>query len=570
MTERAAQRWLCVLPLLVAACTSSVGSPGAASGGSAAASGGGGGTTSVDPAAGAPSGPGALSATSRAMRLSNAQWEATIQDLFRLPAPLGLSSSFVADPSLGAFDTYGGQLLVDSNRWQDYQTAAETVAKQVAHDPQLLAGLAPAAADATTRKANFLRDFGLRAFRRPLTDADVARYSAVFDKGAPLIGSGDAFVDGVELTLRAFLQSPNFLYRLETSASVVGGRVPLNDYEIGARLSYGLTGTMPDDGLLGAAAAGKLHGAADVTTEAQRLVGLPSGQTAGLAFHAQLLHFSEYEQIQKDPLKAPAFTAELVPALKQEALAFIQNVVYEQDRGIAELLSAPYTFANSSVAGLYGANVPAPPAGQADAFVRLELDPTQRAGLLTQIGFLAANGIDQTPSIIPRGVHIAEDILCVPLPAPPANVPPLPALDPSSTNRERVATLTMNAPCSGCHTSLINPLGFALETLDGFGQYRTTENGKPIDATGTYSIDGKDVSFNGPVELMKALATSEQVHDCYARHLAEYIYGRDLDANSGADSALITQVGAQAKSVPSTKSLMVALVTADVFLSRAP
>ncbi len=521
----------------------------------------------LDPHGGAPSGPGTVPATSRAIRLSNSQWEATVQALFRLPAPLGLSSSFVADPSLGAFDTYGGQLLVDANRWQDYQTAAETLAKKLAHDAQLLAVVAPAAADAATRKANFVRDFGLRAFRRPLTDADVARYSALFDKAASVIGSGDAFVDGVELTLRAFLQSPNFLYRLETSANVVGGRVPLTDYEVASRLSYGLTGSMPDDGLFAAAAAGKLRGAADVAAEAQRLIGSPDGRTAALAFHAQLLHISGYDQIQKDSAKAPAFTAAVVPALKQEALAFVQNVIYEQDRGITELLSAPYTFANSSIAGLYGASAPGP---QSDSFVRLELDPTQRAGLLTQIGFLAANAVDQTPSIIPRGVDIAENILCVSLPAPPANVPPLPALDPSSTNRERVATLTMNAPCNGCHTPLINPLGFALENLDGFGQYRTTENGKPIDATGSYTIDGKQVSFNGPVELMKLLANSQQVHDCYARHLAEYIYGRDLDPTNGADQTLVTQAGAQAKRVPSTKSLIVALVTSDLFLNRAP
>ena len=566
MTERAAYR--CFWILLLAGCTSSVGSPGATSGPSAGS--GGGGTTSLDPTAGAPNGPGAVPATSRAMRLSNSQWEVTIQDLLRLPAPLGLSRSFVADPGLGAFDTYGGQLLVDSNRWQDYETAAEAVAKQVANDAGLLAALAPAAADAARRKANFLRDFGLRAFRRPLTDADVERYSALFDKGASLIGSGDAFVDGVELALRAFLQSPNFLYRLETSANVVGGRVPLSDYEIASRLSYGLTGSMPDDAAFAAAAAQKLHDAADVSVQAERLVSLPSGQATALAFHAQLLHLSDYDQIQKNAANAPAFTAELVPALKQETLAFVQNVVYAQDRGIAEMLSAPYTFANGSIAALYGASPAVPAAAGGDAFNRLELDPTQRAGFLTQIGFLTANAVEQTPSTIPRGVHIAEDILCVPLPAPPANVPPLPALDPNSTNRERVATLTMNAPCSSCHTSLINPLGFALEPLDGLGQYRTTENGKPIDASGTYNIDGKDVSFNGPVELMKALANSQQVHDCYARHLAEFIYGRDLDPNSGADRLLVTQAGARAKSMPSAKSLMVALATSDVFLNRAP
>src|SRR5258706_5415967 len=317
------------IPALLAACTSSGSNPGLAGGGSTSV--GTGGTSVVEPTGGAPSGPGAVPATSRAMRLSNSQWEATVQALLRLPTPLGLSSSFVADPSLGAFDTYGGQLLVDANRWQDYQSAAENLAKKLAHDAQLLAALAPEAADAATRKANFVRDFGLRAFRRPLTDADVARYSALFDNAASLIGSGDAFVDGVELTLRALLQSPNFLYRLETSTSVVGGRVPLSDYEIASRLSYGLTGSMPDDGLFTAAAAGKLRAAADVAAEAQRLIDSPDGRTTTLAFHAQLLHLAGYDQLQKAPATAPAFTAALVPALKQEALALVQNVIYEQD-----------------------------------------------------------------------------------------------------------------------------------------------------------------------------------------------------------------------------------------------
>jgi hypothetical protein len=260
----------------------------------------------------------------------------------------------------------------------------------------------------------------------------------------------------------------------------------------------------------------------------------------------------------------------LVPLLKQETTAFVKDVVYGQNRGLTELLSAPYTLANSKIAKLYGKTVATPPAGQADPFVRLELDPTQRAGILTQIGFLAANAIDQTPSIIPRGVQIAEDFLCVAIPPPPNDVPPLPTLDPNSTNRKRVATLTMNAPCNGCHTTIINPLGFALETLDGLGQYRTTENGQAIDATGQYTIDGKVVSFNGPVELMKAVANSQQAHDCYAQHLADFLYGRDLDPANMVDATLVTQAGAQSKSTSSAKSLVVSLVTSDAFLNRAP
>lgn len=348
-----------LVSLALLACNS-VGGGGAAPGGAgpglgqAGPSAGSGGTTQPPATMGMPPAAGVLAPTSRAMRLSNAQWENTVQDLFRLPAPLGLSASFVADPLIGAFDTYGGVLVVDANRFQDYQTAAETVAQKVAHDPTILATLAPPVADTPTRKANFLRDFGLRAFRRPLSDADIARYSALFDKGASLLASGDDFVDGVELSVRAFMQSPNFLYRLETSSAVVNGAVPLNDYEVASRLSYGLTGTMPDDALFAAAAAKQLEKPADIATQAQRLVASTSGQATVGAFHSQLLHLSDDDQISKDPQQAPEFTAAVPPLLKQETLSFVNDVIYEQDLGIAELLSAPYTFANSTVAKLFG------------------------------------------------------------------------------------------------------------------------------------------------------------------------------------------------------------------------
>jgi hypothetical protein len=189
---------------------------------------------------------------------------------------------------------------------------------------------------------------------------------------------------------------------------------------------------------------------------------------------------------------------------------------------------------------------------------------------MTQVGFLAANANEQTPAIIPRGVLIAKNLLCVAIPPPPANRPDLPALDPASTNRQRVTTLTMNAPCNSCHTTLINPLGFALETLDGYGQYRTTENANPIDATGSYTIDGQQVSFNGPVELMKAIANSEQARECYALHLAEYIYGRDFDLTNTGEKTLVTGAGALTQKVPSTKGLIADLVATDIFINRAP
>jgi hypothetical protein len=502
---------------------------------------------------------------SRMVRLNNQQWENTVQDLLHLPAPLGLSKAFVAAPLVTAFDTNGAVLTVDPNNRLDFQTAAEAVAKQVAHDPQLLAMVAPMAAD---RAGSFIKNFGQRVFRRPVTDADTARYKALFDKGAMLLASGDAFVDGVELVLRGMLQSPHFLYRVESSTAVVGGRIPLTDYEIASRLSYSLANTMPDDAMFSAAAAHKLQTRDAVVAEAQRLLSTPAGRATVSNFNYQLRRLRDYDQIAKDVAKAPAFATGIGGELKQEVLSFTDDVVFGQDKGITEMLSATYTFANSKVAKVYGLPSSTPAAG--DPFVKVNLDPMQRLGLLTQAGFLASNADEQTPSIIVRGVQIGKDILCATIPNPPDVIPPLPPLDPTSTNRKRIATLTMNAPCSSCHTTIINPLGFAFEHLDGYAQFRAQENGQAIDATGSYNIDGKDVSFNGALDLIKAIANSQQAQDCYASHLVQYLYGRDVDLGNDADKNLIARAGARAKANPSTKTLIVNLVATDAFLMRAP
>ena len=202
--------------------------------------------------------------------------------------------------------------------------------------------------------------------------------------------------------------------------------------------------------------------------------------------------------------------------------------------------------------------------------MRVELDPGQRAGLFTQIGFLASNGEEQTPNIIIRGVRIAHDVLCLDLPPPPDAVPPLPMIAPNSTNRQRVQELTKNAPCNSCHETVINPLGFAFENLDGLGRFRTQDNGQPVDASGRYNLDGQDVPFDGAASLIKAMASSQQAHDCYARRWVEYLYGRDTDMNSDADRNLVSQAGLRSRSNLSVKDLILNLVATDAFVSRMP
>jgi hypothetical protein len=149
-------------------------------------------------------------------------------------------------------------------------------------------------------------------------------------------------------------------------------------------------------------------------------------------------------------------------------------------------------------------------------------------------------------------------------------IPPFPDLSPDQTNRERVEVLTGDQACAGCHGLLINPVGFAFEAFDGLGQYREMDNGHPVDASSTYTIDGTAVSYNGAVEFTTAIATSQQAHGCYSRRWAEYIYGRDLDPTIVADANLIAQGGALSKSDNPIKELIVQLVATDAFLTRTP
>ncbi|MEA2700820.1 MAG: hypothetical protein QOI66_5091, partial [Myxococcales bacterium] len=511
------------LCLSLAACTGSVGDAGSGSD----PGGGPGGTGPVTKPADIPiTATGPITSvpgdSTRLSRLTHQQWENTVRDLLRLPALPGLSSTFVAEPLQSAFDNNGSVLNVSQDLREDYQGAAETMANKVARTPSMLAALTPVGTDPASKAAAFIKAFGARAFRRPLTDAEVATFQALFDKGPMLFGTGDAFADGVELVVNAFLQSAGFVYRVETSSAVSGGLIRLNDYELASRLSYGLTNSMPDDTLMAAADAKKLTAPGGAVAEAKRLLGLPAAQQTVSDFQAQLMHMRDYDIIGRDAKKAPLLALGVGADLRQEALSLMTDVVFAQGKGLNELLTAPYTFGNSRIAQLYGKTVSKPAAGQPDPFVRIDLDPTQRAGFLTQMGFVTANAVDQTPNIIIRGVRMVRDVLCLPLAPPPAMVPMLPAIDPNGTNRKRVEELTKEAPCSTCHTAIINPLGFAFETLDGYGKYRTMEpNGQPVDATGSYTLDGKSFSYDGAVSLIKNMAASTQAHDCYSQHLIE-------------------------------------------------
>jgi hypothetical protein len=514
-----------------------------------------------------PSSPGP---SSRFLRLNHLQWENTVRDLFRLPQITGLSQNFLAEPYLTTFNNAGGSYEVSSQLWVQYRRAADAIAKMFSQDSNKLSSLmAPGApADPEGRARVFIRDFGKRAYRRPLANAEVEQYVTLFKQGPTVVASGDALADGIGLVISTLLQSPYFIYRTEFGTGpVVNGKVLLDDYEIASRLSYALGNTMPDDALLVLADGKQLHTNSAVLNEAKRLLDSPAGQATIGDFYNQLFREVDPSDLMRDPALVPAFIPGEGLEMRHERELFVNEVIFKLGGGLRELFTAPFTFVNKDLAPLYGLT---PPTGT--DWTKVDLNPAERGGLYTQPGFLARTANDLASRPIIRGVHINRHVLCATVPDPPPNINTMipPNMGPI-TNRQLFEMLTSPAQCQACHTVLINPLGFAFENYDNLGRYRTKEgNNLPINAAASYGFKGGRKDFNGAVDLMKTIAESGEAHDCYAQSLFGYVFGRDADAASAADATVVAEIADRSKQTASVKSMILDLVSTDSFIYRLP
>lgn len=508
---------------------------------------------------------GELAAGTAFPRLTHAQWENSVRDLLRLDAPPNLSSSFEPDTRISFFDNNTRALRVSSDLWNDYQGAAEALAATIASDPNALARLLPPdqPSDAVERARAMVRYLGRRAYRRPLSDEEVDAHVFLFEEGAAHFPELDPFDAGMRMLIEALLQSPHFLYRIELGSGQDATSVSLTDFEIASRLSYMIWNTMPDDELLDAAARGTLHTPAQIAEQASRLLDDPRGHAMAERFHAQLFNWDLYRGLSKDAGEFPLYYDGIGSDMYEEARRFVEDVVLENDGNLAELLTAPYTFANDGLAALYGLD------GSFDgSFSKASFDPDQqpnRGGLLTQLGFLASHG--GLTGSIHRGVFINHRVLCTELPPPPDALPPIPNDEGMTmTSRERIEMHTGPGTCgASCHGTYINPIGFAFESFDGLGQSRVEENGRPIDTFAEFEFADGPVEFDGAKELTSAMAERIEAHDCYTKHWVEYALGRDT---AGSDLDLIQSLGDRSLDGLSVKSLIIELVQSEEFRSR--
>lgn len=489
-----------------------------------------------------------------ARRLSHFEYQNTLRDLFpHIEVP---RFEMPADPSVDGFDNDGEALVPSSLLIERYDENARAIAKLATADLQTLLGCDPATGYACAQQ--FVTEFGRRAFRRPLSDQELNDFM-VFYSEPP----GDADMRaGTELTLQLILQSPQFLYRLEIPGEDAelpgpGEYAPVGSYELASRLSYFLWSSMPDDELLAAAGDDALASAEQIEAQARRMLADERAKDAFLHFHEQWFHLARVDKVSKLP--EDNFDDALRAAAKEEALRFVEHVIFEEQGTLADLLTSNRTFVNDRLAEIYGVTPPEP-----GVWAEVELDPSQRAGFMTQVAFLAGHGHPLNPSPVLRGVYSLKDVLCWPLGAPPpvAEAMMIPEGSPDQTNRETYENLTAADECQSCH-AIINPVGFAFEHYDTLGRWRDLDNGQSIDASGHF----QDASFTGAPDMMSQLVDRVEVQRCLSRKWLRFAYGGDRVLSTPDLAAEIEAAFADVDY--SITELMIAIVTHPRFRSDA-
>jgi hypothetical protein len=368
-----------------------------------------------------------------------------------------------------------------------------------------------------------IKAYGRRLFRRPLTDEELQRYGQL---QATVAGKSD-FAQGIKWALVALMQSPYALYRHQLGQPVGGGMYQLTPFELASELAYTFTGTTPTPALLDKAEAGQLGNRDALVTEARALLQSPAGRQAVGEFFRLWLGYDLVTANQRDQITG---FAALRDELAEETRRFIDKIVFEDKGGLAQLLTAPFTMLDAPLAQYYGMAAGAP------GFAPVTRGKGQGIGLLAQGSLLAERSQSLNSSPTKRGILVRQKLLCLAIPAQPAVVPDLPATGAGwKTTRQRFENVHAQGACGGCHR-LLDPMGFPLEHFDEGGRFRTSENGEPIDASGTLvGASGETLLTikDGEEELATALAGRPEVAACTGETLVKFLFAQDRDCLAG-------------------------------------
>ena len=372
--------------------------------------------------------------------------------------------------------------------------------------------------------ATILSKVARRAYRRPVTKADLQELLTFFDRGRK---DGQSFDAGIQLALERVLVDPDFLLRVYHDTPARDATYRLSDLEVASRLSFFLWSSVPDDRLLDLAESRQLTQTAVLERETRRMLADPRATSALVdGFAAQWLNLRRVKEVVVDPDRYPTYDESLLQAFERETELFIASTLRE-DRSVADLLNANYTFVNERLARHYGI-----PGIYGSRFRRVALtNPEQRGGLLAHGSVLATTSYPDRTSPVLRGKFLLNNILGLPSPPPPPGVDTnLAEVKPNVTPptiRERLAQHRTNPSCASCH-SVIDPLGFALEQYDAIGGWRTVdEAGRPVDAAASTLSGAKLEGLTGLRALL--LSEPDQFPRTVTEKLMAYALGRRLE-----------------------------------------
>lgn len=521
------------------------------------------GSTVLPPGVAGPINPGRVVAH----RLNNVEYDNTVRDLVGVDLKPSSTYGFPDDAYVEGFDNNADALTAPPLLLEKLETAtAAIVGAALSADAANAAARArimvcdPAKAGEGACATQILSTFASRAFRRPVSAAEMSGYAQLVDVAKSV---GDGFEQGIAAGLRAILLSPRFLFRVEANPGPAHN-APLDDYEVASRLSYFLWSSMPDDQLFARAAGGALHDAVSIVDEVRRLLADPRSSALVDNLAGEWLG-SRQMAVQQVTLTDVTFDAALRNAMAAEASLFLGEM-FRGGHAVKELLSADFLFANDRLAAHYGLTGTGT---LGSALVKLPLTDSRRSGgILTQANTLTVTSMRDRTSPTRRGKWVSENLLCVVIPPPPPMIPQLPP--PSTTAptsvRERLAQhRAKGSTCNGCH-QFIDPIGFGLEHFDAVGRWRDTDNGVAIDATGNVPVS--NAAFDGAVGLATAVGDDPRFLDCMIKKVMTYAVGRTLvtTPSSGSpmdDTAGLADIHAQLGSTDARLDRLIELVASS-------
>ena len=501
-------------------------------------------------------------ATTRLFRLTHAQYDNTVRALTGLD--VRPSADFPVDQNQAGFDR-GMDLQAGDALGKAYRTAAETLAASVAGNATAFSkvvGCDPATGNACRDTfiaelrpprlpppADRRREGAARVAVRAGADAD-RRHRRRLPQGRAAGRRGDAAVAELHLSPRAG----------HAGRAAASSRSAATSWRAGCRFSSSTA--RPTTRCWTPPRGGQLATADGVATQARRLIATDAAKETVRDFHHQwLVMDAAANKLTKDS-KYPTVTPDLAPVLAQETERFIAEVTFTQGKGFPSLMTAPFTFVNSTTAPLYGVS-----GSFGSSLTRVDLDATKRAGLFTQLGFLATHAYSNQSSPIHRGAFIQRSVLCATIPDPPPNIPELPPLMATQTTRQQVDMHTAPDECKGCHHAFINPVGFGFENYDAAGVFRDDgERREHRRHRHAGRHRGEHRLHRRRCPRRRRSPASPEAQRCYSATWMRYAFGR---AESAAETCAVQVLGSRlADDNYKVTDLMVDITRTTAFMFR--